>query len=558
MNAHTNPLTAMQPGKPFIRPAYGLFIDNFCGGGGTGTGYYMATGRHADHAINHNKIAIGMHKANHPTTEHHEESVWDVDPVAITKGEPVIGAWFSPDCRHFSKAKGGALVDKKIRGLAWVMIRWMLLKAPTVCYLENVEEFVTWGPVLANGKPCKKRKGQTFEGFLLAITTGLPRKHPAFKEAVEALSIEHDKLLQSKLVKGLGYKVDRRELRAMHYGAPTRRKRLFMIARNDGQPIVWPEYSHTETAQPGTLPVRTVAECIDFTVPGKSIFGRPKMLAENTLYRLARGFVRFVLDNPEPYIIRIGHTGGGNSYNYSIHEPLTTVTSKAEHILVSPVVLRQFGKSTGHSVTEPAGAICTKPKDQLLAAQLVHLRGTCKDGSVVTEPAPTITAGGQHLMLATWVTKYFGTNLGHRVDEPLQTITQVSRFALSQGVVTDVEQLTDEQRLKSWWCARLIEQYGPAPKDKPLGLVPEPRPQLLELQPGLIVVDLLIRMLSARELFNANGFPADYVIDRDHEGNPISQREQVARCGNAVPPQFAEALIRANSPHLIEEQQAAA
>lgn len=275
-----------------------LIVDNFAGGGGASLGIELALGRPVDIAINHDESAITMHEFNHPCTEHYHASVWDVDPRQAVKGRHVKLAWFSPDCKHFSKAKGGKPVEKSIRGLAWVAIRWAATVRPDVIMLENVEEFVTWGP-LVDGKPCPRRKGQTFTAFTRALER-------------------------------LGYQVEYRTLRACDYGAPTIRKRLFMVARCDGQPIVWPAPTHG----PNLIPHRTAAEIIDWSIPCPSIFERSRPLAENTLRRIAKGLERFVFNNPSPFIVRIGHTGfGGDAMQYSINTPLTTITSKNEHLL---------------------------------------------------------------------------------------------------------------------------------------------------------------------------------------------------------------------------------
>lgn len=479
-----------------------IVVDNFAGGGGASTGIEQALGRPVDIAINHDPAAVRMHEVNHPHTRHYCESVWDVDPVAACAGRPVGLAWFSPDCKHFSKAKGGKPVEKKIRGLAWVALKWAGKVRPRVIILENVEEFKTWGP-LRKDRPCPIRKGQTFQRW-------------------------------KKQLENLGYQVEHQELRACDYGAPTIRKRLFVIARCDGQPIVWPEPTHG----PGLAPYRTAAEIIDWALPCPSIFERRRPLAENTLRRIARGLQRFVLENSEPFIVRIGQTGfGGNRLQYTVGQPLTTITSKAEHCLVVPHVERMFTQSAGNSIADPlgtitaggggksalvaaflakhfggnydgpghdlrsqAGTVTARDHHALVTSHLLKLRGTCRDGQPVTEPMPTVTAGGNHVgEVRAFLLKYYGTNIGHDCRDPLQTITSKHRF----GLVTVQGQ--DYQ-----------------------------------------IVDIGMRMLEPAELFRANGFPANYIIDRDSSGQPISKSEQVNRCGNSVPPAFARALVAAN------------
>jgi DNA (cytosine-5)-methyltransferase 1 len=496
-----------------------LIIDSFAGGGGASTGIEAAMGRSVDIAINHDQGAISMHMVNHPQTRHYCESVWDVDPLQACGGCPIRLAWFSPDCKHFSKAKGGKPVEKNIRGLAWIVLRWAALPQdvrPRVIMLENVEEFKTWGP-LKDGRPCPRRKGETFE---------------LWKSQLEAL----------------GYVIDHRELRACDYGAPTIRKRLFVVARCDGQPIVWPAPTHG----PGTgRKHRAAAECIDWSIPCPSIFERKRPLAENTLRRIARGIQRFVIESKDPFIVPgtaapfiTEHANASSQRNMSASEPLRTQCAQvngghfalvtaflAQHNLGatghradSPLstltgrgtqqnivvanLVRHFGQSVGSQVDEPVGTIVSGGlgKTGLVTSHLVKLRGTCQHGQPVTDPAPTITAGGTHVgEVRAFLLKYYGTNIGLGCNDPLHTVPTRDRF----GLVTVRGQ--DYQ-----------------------------------------IVDIGMRMLSPRELYLAQGFPADYVIDHDFHGTPITKTEQVKRCGNSVCPPIAEALVRAN---VVEQQQ---
>lgn len=493
-----------------------LVVDNFAGGGGASTGIALALGRSVDIAINHDPVALAMHKANHPDTTHYCESVWDVDPVKVADGRPVGLMWLSPDCKHFSKAKGDKPVEKRIRGLAWIAVRWAAAVKPRVIILENVEEFQTWGPLLDNGKPDKAKAGVTFKLFVKAL-----RRH--------------------------GYHVEHRELRACDFGAPTSRKRFFMIARRDGRPIVWPKPTHGDPKSPlvksGRLkPWRTAAEIIDWSLPCPSIFERSKPLAENTLRRIARGIKRFVIDNPQPFIIKVNHAGD-TFRGQSLEEPMQTITAKNGWGVVAAFLQKYHGENgsvargqrmleplrtldtsnrfsvvtahlakhygggytgPGSSAQLPLPTITTVDHNALVTSHLVKLRGTCKDGQLITDPMPTITAGGLHVgEVRAFLLKYYGTNTGQECSEPLQTVTAKHRF----GLVTVAGQ---------------------------------------EYQ----IADIGMRMLEPHELFAAQGFPADYIIDRDCDGNKLSKAEQVAKCGNAVPPQFAEALVRANLPEL--------
>lgn len=386
-----------------------------------------------------------MHKANHPETEHYCESVWDIEPKEVVKGRKVGLAWFSPDCKHFSKAKGSKPVNKTIRGLAWVAVHWAATVKPRVIMLENVEEFKTWGPLTDEGKIDPNQKGRTFKSFVKALNS-------------------------------LGYKVDWKELKACDYGAPTTRKRLFLIARCDGQQITWPKPTHG----PGLKPYRTAGEVIDWSIPCPSIFERKKPLADNTMRRIARGIQRFVIDNPNPFIVRIGQTGfGGDRLQYSLEQPLTTVTTKAEHCLVTPFISTYYTETTENG---------------------------CR-GQTLKEPLATIPTANRFGLVKAFLMKYYGTDTGQSLNEPLHTVTTKDRF----GLVTVKGQ-----------------DYR--------------------------IVDIGMRMLQPHELFKAQGFPEEYIIDRDFEGNKYPKTQQVARCGNSVPPPFAEVLVRANLPELCVQK----
>lgn len=390
-------------------------MDNFAGGGGASSGIEQATGLSVDVAINHDPAAIAMHKVNHPDTEHYCESVWDIDPREVVRGRKVGLCWLSPDCKHFSKAKGGKPVDKTIRGLAWIAVRWAATVKPRVIILENVEEFKTWGPV-KDGQPDPKRKGKTFKSFLNAL-----KKH--------------------------GYDVEIRILKACDYGAPTTRQRLFMIARCDGNKITWPESTHAPpddiNVQLGLKkPYKTAGEIIDWSYPIESIYTRKRPLKENTMIRIRRGIQKFVIETDKPYIL----------------------DDKAFFIQ--------------HYYTH---------------------QGNETRASSLFEPLATIPTANRFGLVAAFLTKYYGSDIGQSLHDPLHTITTKDRF----GLVT----------VKG-------ENYR--------------------------ITDIGMRMLQPRELFRGQGFPDSYIIDRDHTGKKYPKTQQVARCGNAVPPPFAEALVRAN------------
>ncbi|HED2345310.1 TPA: DNA cytosine methyltransferase [Serratia marcescens] len=462
-----------------------IIVDNFAGGGGASTGIEMATGRSVDIAINHDENAIAMHTTNHPNTLHYCESVFDIDPEAATAGRPVGLAWFSPDCRHFSKAKGSKPVKKEIRGLAWIVVRWALHTRFRCGMLENVEEFKTWGPLVAdaegNERPCPERSGETFAAFVSMLTTGINAAHPALAECCEVLGIAIGSDDHQRLVKGLGYVVDFRELRACDYGAPTIRRRFFMVMRCDAKPIVWPEPTHGDPksleVQSGKLkPWRTAAECIDWSIPCPSIFERKRPLAENTLRRIARGLQRFVLDSPAPFIVKCNHTSTKTIYDcfrgQSLGEPLQTITKTHGYALVAPHITKFRTGTTGQECDEPM---------------------------------PTITAGGLHIgEVRAFLLKYYGNEReGLNIEDPLHTVTSRDRFGLVTVAGVDYQ-----------------------------------------------IVDIGMRMLQPHELYAAQGFPGWYIIDQDHRGVKYAKDKQVARCGNAVPPPFAEALVRANLPEM--------
>jgi DNA (cytosine-5)-methyltransferase 1 len=512
-----------------------LIVDNFAGGGGASVGIEMGTGRSPDIAINHDREAIAMHKANHPTTRHLCEDVFDVDPRKVCGGRPVGLAWFSPDCTYHSKARGGKPHRdreraRRRRGLAGVVIRWANTVRPRVIFLENVEEWKDWGPLLDTGLPDPERRGLNFRRWCAQL-------------------------------RNAGYTLEMRELRACDFGAPTTRKRLFVIARCDGAPIVWPEPTHG----PGRAhPYRVAAECIDWSLPCPSIFGRKKPLAEKTLKRIARGIMKFVVENAQPFIVPLTHARVNDSAPHSIEAPLRTVTGahrgelaliapsliqtgygerpgqapraldiekplgtiiaggtggNGKHALVSAYLAKYYGDPVrsdggggvvlGSKASAPVGTVTTRDHHALVTAHMLKLRGTCRDGQSVEAPAPTITASGTHLAdVRAFLTKYYGSGTGQGVDAPLDTVTTRDRFGLV-------------------WVRG--EPYQ--------------------------IADIGQRMLQPRELFNAQGFPPDYVIDAlvpkvQRNGQvawkPLTKTAAVRMCGNSVCPPIAAALISAN------------
>lgn len=648
-----------------------IIVDNFAGGGGASTGIELAIGRSVDIAINHDPNAVAMHTTNHPDTLHYCESVFDVNPIAATAGSPVGLAWFSPDCTHYSKARGSKPVKREIRGLAWVSIRWALDVEPRVIMLENVEEFKTWGPLLAGEmRPDPERSGETFQAFVGMLTTGIPANHPALAECCEFLKLSPDSEQAKRLIAGLGYVVDFRELRACDYGAPTIRKRFFMVMRRDGKPIVWPEATHGDPKSAAVLagkraPWRTAAECIDWSIPAPSIFDRKKPLAVNTLKRIARGIQRFVIDSASPFIVKCNHTTtrgkydcfrgqalddplqtitkthgyaiavphltkfrtgatgqevtdplptvtagtsrrpGGNGHALGIVEaglvpflagnggseyqakprpldkPAHTILKESRACVVAPVIARQFGASIGHRADVPSATITAGGggKSQLVSAFLAkhyggnytgpgvgldepthsvttvdhhavvaaHLmvNNTGHPGGSADSPAHTVTTGNHHAVVASHLVKLRGTcRDGQPTDEPMPTITAGGQHVGQVKTTLAVEDY-DEERAQQV-LAFLQEYCG------------EDSTGLVEIG-GVTyrIVDIGMRMLQPHELYRAQGFPEWYIIDQDYRGVKYAKDKQVARCGNAVPPPFAEALVRANLPEMCQAREAA-
>lgn len=547
-----------------------LIVDNFAGGGGASTGIEMATGYSVDIAINHDPEAIKMHKANHPSTKHYCEDVWQVDPVKACNGHPVALAWFSPDCKHFSKAKGGKPKDKFIRGLAWVACRWAGLVRPRVIMLENVEEFKTWGPLNRKHHPIKSKQGKTFEKFIQQLEE-------------------------------LGYKVEFNELVAADYGAPTMRKRFFMIARCDGKPIIWPEPTHgprdSEEVKAGLLkPYVGAYTQLDFSRPCPSIFDTSeeikekygiravRPLAPKTMDRIARGLKKFVIDAEEPfilpigygekkgqkprvhsiedplptivssgkhylcepYMVQIGQTGFCKDRSKSVEEPLTTIVSKNEHCVIEPVLAPMIDKAyggnyqgCGSGADEPIDTITTVDHNRLVTANLIQYHsyeGKDVRGQEVLEPIMTVDGSNRYGLVTSFLSKFYKSGIGQDDREPLHTITT------SAGHFGEVR-------------AFLIKYYGDATGqdiNAPLDTVtPHDRFGLVTIK-GIDyqIVDIGLRMLEPKELYGCQGFPEDYIIDHDYEGKTYPRSEQVRRCGNAVCPPIPAAMVRANLPEL--------
>ncbi len=576
-----------------------LIVDNFAGGGGASTGIEMATGYSVDIAINHDPEAIKMHKANHPNTKHYCENVWAVDPVKACNGHPVGLAWFSPDCKHFSKAKGGKPKDKNIRGLAWVACRWAGLVRPRVIMLENVEEFKTWGPLNRGHHPIKAKQGKTFEKFVQQLND-------------------------------LGYTVEFKELIAADYGAPTMRKRFFLIARCDGKPIVWPEPTHapadSEKVKAGLLePYVGAYTQIDFSRPCPSIFDTSeeikekygiravRPLASKTLDRIAKGLKKFVLDNPEPFIIQcnhggerrpndirepmptitgkhgygivepymvqIGQTGFAKDRSKDVREPLTTIVSKNEHCLIEPTLAPYMGTNTtnhpGGNCKDPIHTITTGNQQCLISPTLIQYHSeTSKDGvrgQAIKDPIMTVDSSNRYGLVASFLHKYYDggyKGAGETVENPLPTVTawdhnsvvtanliQMNNHCDGKDIRQPLPTITAGDGHFGEVRAFLIKYYGQGTGqdiEQPLDTVTaQDRFGLVTINgTDYQIVDIGLRMLEPRELYGCQGFPDDYIIDHDYTGKTYPRSEQVRRCGNAVCPPIPAALVRANLPEL--------
>lgn len=582
-----------------------IIVDNFAGGGGASTGIELATGRVVDIAINHDISAVRLHAANHPWTRHLQTDVWDVNPVKECGGRPVGLAWFSPDCKHFSRAKGAALVDRHIRGLAWIALRWAGTVHPRVIMLENVPEFVTWGPV-RKGKPVKKKQGQTFRKFVGQL-------------------------------RDLGYTVEWREMVAADFGAPTIRKRFVLVARCDGRPIVWPEPTHAPMESPDVktgkkLPWRSAAEIIDWSIPAYSIFDSRKEilerygaravrpLADNTLRRVIRGVDKFTIKSGRPFIVPTGygeregqaprvhelarplptvvstvkhnlcrprlapfmvqcnHAGGDRAQ--SLEEPVPTVSAKhgfgIGEPLLAPLTLPNTGGSVGSPVCGPVYTVRSSGGQLLSAPVLIQYHQEQTEGTRsygLNRPLNTVDASNRYGLVSANLVEYYGN--GNPIDpvEPLHTVTGRDREALTLAHIVefkgqDIGQ-NPEKPLRTITasagefaaCKTVLVKADPGAKlgkwteirallNRYCGYTLAEDEVLLLVLDGVAwyIADILLRMLTPRELYNAMGFPPDYIIDRDAEGKEYIKSDQVARCGNAVCPPLATAMVRANLP----------
>jgi DNA (cytosine-5)-methyltransferase 1 len=577
-------------GLPFEKE---LVVDLFAGGGGASTGIARAY-REPDVAVNHNPIALAVHRANHPQTAHYVADVFEVDPVHATGGQPVGILWASPDCRHHSKAKGGAPRDRGVRGLAWVVVRWAHATRPRLMFLENVEEFCDWGPIDEDGQPIKAERGRTFKAFIAALSTGLAADHPDMPEILQSIG---EFVSAESLVRGLGYNVEWRERIAANAGTPTIRKRLYLVARSDGKPIVWPAPKRHKVPTAKQQPWRTAAECIDWSNLGRTIF-RDKPMALNTMRRVAKGCWRHVLTSAKPFIVPMRGTSEAHTSTHGVDEALSTISaSGTHHALVQPVAapfltecangssqrnfdaqeplrtqvaqvkgghfamvaahMTAFGQNAvGSSPEEPTQTVLAgAARHGVVAAFFEQANGGYNkgDGRLAFDPISTICQSGANQRLVNaYLVKYYGNEKdGISLTEPMHTLPTKDRVALVE-VVQVPDTLTPAQLEGARRCAAFMHAHLPEHFKDPADLV---------MVGGYVLVDINLRMLQPPELKAAQGFDKDYIIDRGlfvdpvtgaEEWRDINKTDQVRLIGNSVCPDEAEALVAANASDIIE------
>ena len=637
MSAHQKPPFDFktQYGLSFNPQDDEIVVDFFCGGGGAGTGLEMGLGRAVTVAKNHSPAAISMHTVNHPHAKHFTTDVFEGDPDTECGGRAV--GWFhmSPDCTHHSQAAGGQPRKREIRNLSWIGLKWAGMKQPRVISLENVKQILQWGPLVAKrckstGRVIKLGGGIAEPGEVVPVSEQFLVPDPKRRGQTWAVYIAE--------LQRLGYVVEWRVIKACDFGAPTSRERLFMIARCDGQPIVWPEPTHAKSPAKGQQKWRTAAECIDWSIPSKSIFGRKKDLALATLRRVAKGMRKFVLDAASPFIVPIANwsresvqssdeplrtvtsypeggafsivsptlvqTGYGERAGQAprvpgldqplgtvvaggvkhaiaaahlvkfrftdegkaLDEPLPTITSGgnykrpagAAHAMgISTVLMAQmnggFNTTAAKSIEDPMPPVTnTGSQQQLVTANLVHLRGNC-DARDLNDPLHTISAGGTHHGLITaFLERQFGASVGQGLDDPAPTIT-----AGGGGKSSLIElQLSPEVEAGALRVAAfLISYYGTenvSDADEPAPTITT-RDRLALVTVTIrgtpyVIVDISLRMLQPTELYKAQGFPDDYIINHGADGKLFTKTQQVHMCGNSVSPPPMAALARANDP----------
>lgn len=542
----------------------------FCGGGGSTDGIVRYTNIPVVGAVNHDLAAIRMHQTNHPFTEHYKEDVFAVDPKTFCGGYPMGFAWFSPDCTHFSRARGGTPVKKEIRGLSWVLVKWALSVKPRVMVMENVPEIRTWGPLIErDGKkyPDPNKAGETFEGFVKILTTGIEPDHPALLECCEFLHIDPKGEEAQKLIAGLGYAMEWNELCAADFGVHTTRTRFFGIFRCDGKPIVWPKQTHGKRDSAAVLngelePWAPAADILDFSIPAPSIFATKEEIKErygvravrplrdNTLRRIARGLDKFVLKSTEPYIVQVNHSGDGFR-GQSLTDPMPTITAKHGYGIVTPYLAQyhteQSEKVRGQGIDDPIMTLDASNRYGVVCPILTKYYGNDDHGQGIKDPLHTVTARDREGLVLAHVCKFKGDNIGQHPSDPLQTITaSAGEFAV---IHTHVVKYSSELDVGNWPQIRemLNRWAGYSFKEN----------EILLKKIGddwYYITDIGLRMLKAKEAYRAMGFAPDYVFDVDFNGKKMTTTEQMEKCGNAVCPDLAGLITAANLPEYARSE----
>lgn len=533
-----------------------LIVDLFSGGGGMSEAIELALNRAPDIALNHNADALSMHAANHPETEHLIADVREVCPRQATRGRPVGYLHLSPDCRDHSQAKGGQPRDRKIRALSWVAIHWAGTVRPEVISLENVIQILKWGPMIA------KRDPATGRVVKLDRTVAAKGEYVPLRE--QFLVPDPKRLGQTwrrfvSILRSMGYVVEWRKDRACNQCLPQMRERLMMFARCDGREIVWPKATHSADGANSTLKFRPAADAIDFSLPGKSIFGRKKPLAEPTQRRIAAGVHIYVLTAANPFIVPLTHHGSERRV-YSADDPFRTITgaNRGELALAMPVLIQTgYGERQGQApraldMGKPLGTIVAGgSKHAVATAFLAQMNWGFNDtrgvpGRSLTHPMSSITNTGSQQQLITAHLAHLRGNCDARdVSDPLQTISASGQHHALVECVLSKDDLDGAKRVLEF-----MRKYGfaPAANDEnahdlsPITLVID--------GVSYVIVDIHLRMLTPRELFRAQGFPSDYIIDRGHDGRVLTATKQIHMCGNSVPPLWGAAYVRANLSHL--------
>ena len=592
---------AAKRGRQFVLPLEDeLLVDEFACGGGMSEAIEQAIGRHVDISVNHDDDACSMHRVNHPQTEHFCADVFgkEVAPRVVTRGRPVGLLHMSPDCTDHSQAKGGQPRSRKLRALSWIGVRWAGQVRPRIITLENVKQIRQWGPLIAKRCKCTGRVVK-----LDGSVAGQGERVPVEQQYLVPDPSRSGKTWRrfTGLLRRMGYEVEDQILCAADHAAPTTRRRLFMVARCDGAPIVWPEASHAETPERGQAKWRAAAEIIDWSIQGKSIFDRLKPLADATLRRVAHGLKRYVLDSGAPFIVPVTHTGGVRVHD--IRDPLRTVTTarRGEFMLAAPTLVKFRFDSGGGRLDVPlptitSGGASKRPAGAahalgIAAASLVQMGYGEREGQApraldIDRPLGTVTGGGGKFGLVTAFVEQanggFNDTPARDVREPLSTITQtgsqqrpVTAHLLHLRGHCDVRDLNDpvqtisaggqhhafveyhlspEAEEGALRCAAfLIHYYGEGGqwndlRDPMATITTKDRLALvtvwIEGDP-YVIVDICLRMLTPRELYNAQGFPPDYIIEHGHDGRVFSKSTQVRMVGNAVPPPLGKAVIKA-------------